>query len=264
MTSAANEWTRHLQQWGIPPHILDQAPQSPWIHPVETFRVADDTAVHVDSPSRHRALEALTGITTPSVLDVGCGGGRAALGLVPPATHLVGVDHQQGMLDLFSDAAHRRHVTVQTVLGDWPDVAAHTPICDVVVCHHVFFNVQQLMPFAAALTSHARHRVVVEMPVRHPLSSLSTAWRHFWGFDRPTEPTAHDAVKVLAEGGIKARIECWDAPSRSQGPVTDLDVEHTRIRLCLGADRDAEVRSFLESQPTTTRSTATLWWDTIT
>jgi hypothetical protein len=25
---------------------------------------------------------------------VGCGGGRAAFGLVPPARHVVGVDHQ--------------------------------------------------------------------------------------------------------------------------------------------------------------------------
>lgn len=204
----------------------------------------------------------LADIASPSVLDVGCGGGRAALGLVPPARHLVGVDHQQEMLDLFGAAAQRRGVTARTILGDWPEVAPITPTCDVVVCHHVFFNVQQLVPFAAALTSHARRRVVVEMPMTHPLSSLSNAWRHFWNVDRPTEPTAHDAVKVLTEAGIDAQIECWDAPGRSQGAVTDLDVEHTRIRLCLSADRDDDVRAFLLAQPHTMRPTATLWWDT--
>ncbi|MFZ9629926.1 MAG: class I SAM-dependent methyltransferase [Ilumatobacteraceae bacterium] len=261
MTTAAEHWADALRQWGIPEHILEQAPQSPWIHPVENFRVSGDLAV--DTPSRHRALEALTG-AAPSVLDVGCGGGRAAFGLVPPATSVVGVDHQQVMLDLFADEAAARGVTCRTVLGDWPDVADQTPACDVVTCHHVFFNVQRLTEFAAALTSHAHHRVVVELPHRHPLSHLSDAWRHFWGLERPASPTAHDALEVLRDMGLDAHVEAFTTSTTTSNrvEVTDLDVEHMRIRLCLPADRDPDVREFLQQRVPQPRELVTLWWDT--
>jgi hypothetical protein len=152
-------------------------------------------------------------------------------------------------------------VSAQTVLGDWPAVAPATPSCDVVVCHHVFFNVADLVPFAQALTEHAHRRVVIEMPMHHPLSSLSDAWQQFWGLVRPTTPTARDAVRVLRVAGLDVSIEVWEQPDRHGGPVTDLDVQHSRVRLCLAADRDAEVRQFLESQPRAGRPTATLWWD---
>ena len=97
--------------------------------------------------------------------------------------------------------------------------------------------------------------------MHHPLSSLSDGWQHFWGLTRPTGPTAHDALRVTRDAGFDATLEEWEAPERNTGPVTDLDVQHTRIRLCLTADRDAEVRAFLETQQRGTRTTATLWWN---
>lgn len=259
-SAAADRWAEALDQWGIPDHILQQAPESPWIHPVESFRPNGN--LHVDTPSRHRALEALTG-DTPSVLDVGCGGGRAALGLVPPARLLVGVDHQQNMLDVFADESNARGAQTSTVLGNWPDVADSTPVCDVVVCHHVFYNVRHLVPFAAALTSHARTRVVVEMPEHHPLSHLSDGWKHFWNLERPIAPTAYDALDVLRAMGLDAHAEPFTVGSDGPPPeVSDLDVEHTRIRLCLTASRDTDVRTFLEQRPQRARHLVTLWWNT--
>ncbi|MFM2183728.1 MAG: hypothetical protein RJB61_2022 [Actinomycetota bacterium] len=260
MTTAVEHWATALQGWGIPDEILRQAPQSPWIHPVASFRPSGD--VHVDTPSRHRALEALGG-RHPTVLDVGCGGGRAAFGLVPPATSVVGVDHQQSMLDVFSAEAAARSVECRTVLGDWPEVSRITPVCDVVTCHHVFYNVARLDEFALALTQHARRRVVVEMPVRHPLTHLADAWRRFWQLERPTTPTVDDALDVLTEAGLDVRHERFTIASTdgAGGTVTDLDVEHMRIRLCLPADRDTEVREFLEHRDPPPRELAALWWD---
>lgn len=255
--TAAENWARHLGAWGIPEEILAVAPQSPWIHPVSTFTPSGD--LFVDTPSRHRALDALD--PGGSVLDVGCGGGRAAFGLTPPATEVVGVDHQQGMLDVFASQAADRGVSCTTVLGDWPDMAPHAPVCDVVVCHHVFYNVAALGPFALALSGRARRRVVVELPQRHPLSRLSPAWKHFWGLQRPENPTAADAVDVLAEVGIAATLTEWAEDPPAARPVTDTDVEHTRIRLCLTPDRDDEVRAFLDSEQPAGRQLATLHWD---
>ena len=254
--NAAEFWATTLPSWAIPDHIVRQAPENPWIHPVSQF--TPDGDLFVATPSRLRAYEALP--DGGSVLDIGCGGGRGAFGLVPPAHHVVGVDHQQNMLDVFANAAQARNVTCETILGDWPDVAAKTPQCDVVVCHHVFYNVAQLVPFVEALTSHARRRVVVELPQQHPLSSLSPLWKHFWHLDRPNSPTADDAYAVVAATGVNVHIEKFtqDLPPTD---ITDEAVRFTRIRLCLTSDRDPEIREFMEAHRTTTRHVATLWWD---
>jgi len=264
-TEPNTRWSDALVQWGIPEEILKQAPQSPWIHPVATFRPEGN--LYVDTPSRLRALEALErsvdigGSGPLSVLDVGCGGGRAAFGLTPPVTRVVGVDHQQAMLDVFAEEAAARGVACETVLGDWPDVADRTPSATVVTCHHVFFNVRNLQSFVRALHSHAFERVVVEIPQEHPLAVLSPLWKHFWGLERPESPTCDDALAVVRSLGIDARLARFDVQNEPK-PISDQDVEFTRIRLCLPASRDAEVREYLESHPTSGRRLATIWWDT--
>lgn len=251
------QWATALSQWGIPPEILSQAPQSPWIHPVSSFRPTGN--VHVNTPSRLRALESLP--DNGSVLDVGCGGGRGAFGLVPPASHLIGVDHQQGMLDVFAQEAASRSVTSTTILGDWPEVASSTPKCDVVICHHVYYNVADISPFAQALHDHAIHRVVVELPVHHPLHSLAPMWKHFWNIDRPTSPTAHDALVAMKHLGFDAQLELFVVDSDKMEITREL-VEHTRIRLCLSPDKDDDVEEYLRSHAPAPRELATIWWDT--
>lgn len=255
MTALAR-WADALPTWGIPPEILAAAPESPWIHPVASFTPGDD--VHSDTPSRRRALEALP--EGGSVLDVGCGGGRAAFGLVPPASLVVGVDHQADMLGVFANQARSRGVADETILGDWPDVADRTPVCDVVVCHHVVYNVAHLGGFVRALTAHARRRVVIELPRRHPLSSLSPMWKLFWNLDRPDGPTNDDALAAIRETGVDACMDEFDQPMPG-GEITPDHVAHTRVRLCLGADRDPEIRAAMVANRITARSLATIWWD---
>lgn len=255
-TSVFEEWSTHLQEWAIPQHILDVAPESPWIHPVSTFTPSGD--LFVTTPSRLRALEALP--DGGSVLDIGCGGGRAAFGLTPPAQHVIGVDHQQGMLDVFTDQARQRELTCTTVLGDWPDIAEQTPQADVVVCHHVLYNVQDIAPFIEALSRHATRRVVIEIPQHHPLSSLSALWKEFWNIDRPTQPSSTDAIDVIRACGYDPKFEHFTQEIGVR-PVTDDDVRFTRIRLCLTADRDDDIRNYLQHNPVTTRALTAIWWD---
>ena len=259
MTTAAHQWSDDLAAWAIPAEILAAAPESPWIHPVEMF-VVEGTVP--DSPSHQRAREALP--VGGSVLDVGCGGGRAALALVPPASLVIGVDEQQIMLDRFVTAATQQGVTSEVILGEWPDAAPRTPSTDVVVCHHVAYNVADLAPFLHGLAAHARRRVVLELPITHPLTHMAPLWREFWGLERPTGPTAHDALSVAAEAGIDARLETWvDEAFSARAKLTpEQQARFMRIRLCLPEDREADGAAFLASAPPPPpRETATIWWD---
>ena len=265
MTDAARvlelseQWQDDLASWAIPPHILDQAEEAPWSHPVAMFTVAGEIT---DSPSHRLAREGVP--STGSVLDVGSGGGRAAFAVTPPAGTVVAVDHQQAMLDEFADGAVRRGVVHHEYLGDWPDVADDVPECDVVVCHHVAYNVADIVPFLQALNDHARHRVVLEIPMHHPISVLSPLWKRFWNLDRPTRPTAEDLYAICLAMGFDARIERWEDPEfghRSPLSVAD-EIRFTRIRLCLPAERSDEVAEALASAgPGRPRELVTIWWD---
>lgn len=258
MSSPAQQWREALEAWALPEEILSAASESPWIHPPVLFDVPQEIA---PSPSHERAREVLHEGAT--VLDVGCGGGVAAFALTPPATHVVGVDHQPEMLTMFRANALARGVDVVTVAGLWPAVAAETPAADVVTAHHVVYNVGAIEPFLRALDDHARSRVVLELPDRHPLSAMSEAWRHFWDLERPDGPTPTDLLAVLGDLGIQGRRERWRGPLRTEQSLEQA-AHFMRIRLCLPESREGEVRDFLASHPLpATRDLSTIWWDVV-
>ena len=249
-------WRSELAKWAIPQEILDQAPTNPWIHPPAMFQIPD----HIeDSPSHRRAREVLG--PDSSVLDIGCGGGIAAFALTPPATHVIGVDHQPEMLTMFADNAAARGVTSETIDGFWPEVEAETPIADVATAHHVVYNVQNIEDFLIALNSHATKRVVLELPQRHPLNAAAPLWKHFWNLDRPTGPEPEVLMQVLAELGFDAKIELWEGRMREE-PDLQSEAHYSRIRLCLPVSRETEMLEFLKQTPKKKiRELATIWWD---
>jgi SAM-dependent methyltransferase len=256
MTTAAEQWKKDLASWAIPQEILDQAVEKPWIHPPALFEIPE---VIGESLSHKRAREAMPNGGT--VLDIGCGGGVASFAITPPAAHVIGVDEQQAMLDLYRANATKYGVTAETVLGQWPAVADHTPVANVVTVHHVVFNVGEIAPFLKELNSHARKRVVIEAPVAHPMSNMSDGWKHFWNLIRPTVPHAGDLINVLEELGIKANIEYFESEI-----LLDKKVEGAngfiRRRLCLPEERQGEVDAFIAEHPIPDRrKLAVIWWD---
>lgn len=257
---AAARWAGALGRWAIPKEILAAAPASPHGFPVDVFARAADEAPSRDTPSRQRALEALG--DGGSVLDVGCGAGAAGLALVPRARRLVGVDESDSMLEAFAERASAAGAEHVEVPGRWPDVVSEVEACDVVVCHHVFYNVGDLDGFAAALDAHARKRVVVELTAAHPLAWMNPLWVRLHGLERPQEPTVEDAIAVLRELGVEPSVEPWETPFRLAEADPEQRVAFVRKRLCLGPDRDEDIAAALERAPMpSSRELVTLWWD---
>lgn len=253
--TAAEAWRRELAAWAIPDDILAAAPENPWGFPVELFRAADSAPQ--STPSRTRALEALR--ESGSVLDVGCGGGRGGLGLVPPASLVVGVDESAGMLEAFSEGARERGVAHRAVHGSWPAVADTVEPADVVVCHHVAYNVSDLPAFVHALEAKARSRVVLELTQLHPMVTTAPLWKRFYDLDRPSGPSCDLALAVVREAGIDAAMETFEVSLVP--PPRHVLVAFTRRRLCLPASRDEEVDAALDTPDWISRRLATIWWD---
>lgn len=248
-TGALERWREQLDGWAIPEKILAAAPESPWEFPVGLFRSrARRAGSRPATPSNLEAARFLPEGGT--VLDVGAGGGAASLPLAGSAGRLVAVDESAGMVASFLDAAGQRGVAAEGVEGSWPEVAGRVGPADVVVCHHVLYNVADLAPFARALTGHARRRVVTELTERHPLVGLAPLWRRFHDLDRPAGPGAGDAVAALGALGLEVDRQDWENQDRFGFDDFDELVAFTRRRLCLPARRDPEVAKALLEQGT--------------
>ncbi len=260
--TALQRWQAALEAWAIPAAILDAAQgNDPWELDPQLFAAVDAASAPPPGLATRQALEVLA--PGGSVLDVGCGGGAAALALVPPATAIVGIDESPGMLARFASSAIDRGVTYRTVNGRWPDAATQVEEADVVVCHHVVYNVPDLADFALALGGAARNRIVIELTSRHPQTRNHAVWQHFWGIDRPDGPASVDALAVLAEAGIDATLEHDTEMSSQRAPRPHLAQATQVARMCcLGPERLDEVAAFLTEHPIERTPPHVIWWDT--
>ena len=247
----ARKWASALASWGIPQPILDAAPRDPWGFPVARFAGRADRAVaDPGGPSYEQAAAALAD-GLGSVLDVGAGAGAASLPLAPLASLLTAVDNDEVMLDAFSERAESIGIAYAIVQGSWPTVAPHVAAHDVVVAHHVVYNVPAIGSFLSALTDHARRKVVLELPPRHPLSWMTPLWEQFHGISRPVSPTVEDLVAVLNElevAGLTVVPWLRDDPSAADGSDNEDISERAALvtqRLCLPSEREPEVAEAL-------------------
>ena len=252
-TEPGIRWKEQLAMWAIPDRILARAEVPPWSHDPAAFAV-DDTLS--DGPIHELAREMLP-VEGGSVLDVGCGGGRSSIPLVPRAASITAIDESPAMLERFAQAAREVGVHHTEILGRFPDVVhaaemSGQPLSpsDVVVCHHVLFNVAELEPFVVALTAMARLGVVVVIPRRHPLTPWNPAWKHFWNIDRPTGPTSDDAVAVVRALGFDPEVFINEKPALSRRAEDPRLLAASALRrLCLPAERSAEVERWLAENP---------------
>lgn len=196
-----------------------------------------------------------------SILDVGAGAGATSLDVVPTDGHLHAVDAQPSMLRALEAAARDRGVSVTTYSGTWPELADQVPACDVALSAHVLYNVPDLAPFAAALTSRARDLVVVELTGTHPQMRLAPMWEAVHGQPRPEGPTAELAVAVLRESGLdpEVRDRVYQPPVRT-GALLETWIDLNRRQLCLPPERRDEVVELMQRHPPRPRRSVVLSW----
>ena len=123
-------------------------------------------------------------------------------------------------------------------------------MCDVAVCAHVLYNVPDLAPFAAALTSKARDLVVVELTGTHPKMRLAPMWEAVHGQPLPAGPTAELAVAVLREAGLEPEVRdrVYQPPART-GALLEAWIDLNRQQLCLPPERRDEVVELMQRHP---------------
>ncbi len=263
-TPALDRWKADLGAWAIPDEIREQAPAFPWRLDPELFRPLPGSGE--GSLSTQKAREVLQQDGT--VLDVGCGGGAASLALADRAGCVIGADESAEMLELFAAEAASRGLDVSTIHGQWPGSVASDgpPHADVVVCHHVAYNVSPLDEFARSLDQAVKPggRVVMELTLVHPQASNNALWQHFWKLERPSGPSADDALAVLHEAGIEANLEFGQSGQLRRETPWDVRAAGAARMLCLGPDRLDEVETQLRSLPARSTERAVIWWDRAT
>ncbi len=250
-----HRWRRQLAAWAIPDHISQNASNDPWHLDPELFRPIEPAQQSEPSLATRRAVELLG--DAGSALDVGCGGGAATFALRPQPTFVHGVDQSAAMLDIFADIAAERSIDHETTEGSWLDVSSQfeTGSFEVVVCHHVAYNVADIGPFVAELRRVARHGVVLELTMVHPQVSNNPLWQQFWHLDRPTTPTALDALAAITEhlatlGSPRSVVlEVGAAVATRQEQPFEARVRGALRMLCLAPERFDEVATALAALP---------------
>lgn len=253
--SAAEAWRRQLEDWAIPEELLAVVEDSPYSWPVELFRRRNESADESAPTGTQTIVFDLLG-DDGTVLDIGCGTGRASLPFAEAGHAVTGVERSGGMLEGLRAEVAARDVSYEVIEGSWPGVDVGT--FDVVMCANVVYDVQDIVPFIEAMADHASRAVVIEMTERHPWWSMAPYYRTLHDLDRPGGPTVDDLATVVAETtGREPEVERWERPGGMWFESWDEIETLFARRLVLPAERRGELRALME--PDLVRDGEKIW-----
>ena len=270
LTELAERWRADLAGWAIPEHITAAVGESPWVLPRQVFARRAD---RLRRGAGRAVLRSRAGRARPAGERARRRrrGGRGLLAAAPQVTALTAVDTDDGDARPAGPAGR----PPAALPADRPRPLARrgrgqAGPADLVTCHHVLYNVPDLVPFIEALTAHARRRWSSRLAARHPLISLNPLWLLFHGLARPAGPAADDLLAILDAMGLGPGTLRGIVRAQADYATGSELVEVTRRRLCLPPERASEVAAALREagqpgQPvdlgTSGREVVTIWWE---
>ena len=141
---------------------------------------------------------AVSPLTGCSVLDVGTGTGRAAIGLARAGAAVVGVDASTEMLEVAQARAQAAGVPVTFDVGDAHALPFPDAHFDGSVSLRVLMHTPDWQRCVGELCRVTRRRVVVDFPSRSSLAALESLTRHL----RRAAGGDVEAYRVMPERGV--------------------------------------------------------------
>jgi SAM-dependent methyltransferase len=233
------DWAEHWRGLVRDRATEDAAHREPgyWDRRARIF--ARSTAVHKD-----RFLDVLEPYlgSRKTVIDVGAGAGRHAVPLSEKVEWVTAVEPSEGMRALMPP---RDNMTI--VAAAWLD--AEIAPADLVICAHVLYPIEDVVPFIAKMEATARERVFIvlrEGQLKHPAMEL---WELRMGRPRVRMPQFSDLFMLLRSMGVAPEVS-W-ITYQSAERYADMEDAVADTKLHLGSLwEDTTGRDFLEQRLT--------------
>jgi len=215
-----------------------------WDRRARGFHQATKDSIASD-PLFQRVQQEVTAKTT--VLDVGAGTGRFALGLAPQVQRVIAVEPNSTMLSFLQrDAAQQGIDNIECVNMTWEEAPADLR-ADVVICSHVLYPIWDVEAFVAKLYAATLHTCYIYMRAVHLDALTAHLWRHFHGDERCLSPAYIHALDVLYDMGLYADVEIVHMLPSLRFHSIEQATEELTEQLILPDDQEtqAELRTML-------------------
>jgi len=248
MQTAIERWQElqraRAQQMDAAYARLGKSSSGYWDRRARGFHQATKDSIAGD-PLFQRVQREVTTKTT--VLDVGAGTGRFALGLAPQVQRVIAVEPNSTMLSFLQrDAAQQGIHNIDCVNMTWEEAPADLR-ADVVICSHVLYPIWDVEAFVAKLYAATLHTCYIYMRAVHLDTLTAHLWRHFHGDERCLSPAYIHALDVLYDMGLYADVEIVHMPPSLRFHSIEQATEELTEQLILPDDQEtqAELRAML-------------------
>ena len=179
-----------------------------------------------------------------TVIDVGAGAGRYALPLTRLARRVVAVEPSPALrARLAGRLAADGATNVEIVPTDW-ESAVVAPAA-VVLCSHVVYAVEEIVPFVRKLDEMTRRTCLVAVRVGQQ-PGAAELWQALYSVPRAPQPAFLDLYNVLAGVGIVGDVQIAPSGGFRYADLDEAAAEvRQRLHLPPGNPTDVGLRSLL-------------------
>ncbi len=166
-----------------------------------------------------------TGAEPPpaTVLDVGGGFGAVAVPVALSGRRVTVVEPHPSMVQLLGEWATEEGVSdrVGVVQEPWPLAAPMREQHDVVVCSHVLYPIEDVVPFVRALVASTRRACLITLRLSGIEQAPAELFRELHGEDRVPQPGFADLCAVLFQEGLSFQSSTYE--TETTWSYADLD-----------------------------------------